>query len=228
MSIGIIFARGDDPDSRLHGREKFLRGGILAAVVANLQNIGVKRVGAVFRQNFSFRLSFRISRQKQAAVSIAQPQDQRIIVLRGGGHLFRGDFRPQKITLHTIPGKRLSSEFMLHRNISRSRHFFQVRQGRGRHLAPDPEPADSKVLQNCLKSAEMVLVRVGQGHDIQMLESAPPEIGRHRFFARVDAIALLLPGKTAERTTPVYQQRLASGRNDKERIALAYIQNRHF
>src|SRR5713226_8644593 len=95
---------------------------------------------------------------------------------------------------------------MLNENFSLARQFFQSREGRRRYFTPDPESCDAKIVQNCSKPAQMVLMRVRQRDKVQLLKSPRPQIRRHGFFARVDTIVFFVPGKAPERSAAIDQQ----------------------
>ncbi len=50
--------------------------------------------------------------------------------------------------------------------------FFQSREGQGRYFTPDPEFCNAKIIQDCRKSAQMILMSVRQRDYIQLLKSA--------------------------------------------------------
>jgi len=63
MPVGITFSGGDDPDLRLHGREKFRHCRVFATVVADFQNVRAQPVRIIFRENGALGFLFRVPRQ---------------------------------------------------------------------------------------------------------------------------------------------------------------------
>ncbi len=112
VSVGIAFAGRNNRNLRVHGRKKLGRGGVFAAVMADLQNVGVNACLIVFGQDGAFDSLFRIAGEEQGAVSKFQVQDERVVVFCGRCDFRRRDLGPEEFAYDPVPCERFAAYFM--------------------------------------------------------------------------------------------------------------------
>ena len=85
------------------------------------------------------------------------------------------------------------------------------------------------VLKNdSCQASEVILMGVSQRDHVELLVASRPQIRRHSFLSRIDPGMLLVPRESAECSPSVDEQSSSTGRDDKKRIPLTYVQDRHF
>src|SRR3981081_3161178 len=80
-----------------------------------------------------------------------------------------------------------------------------------------------KVSEDGRHASHMIGVRMRQGHYVELVKSARPQVGRHYIFA--DIQLRMHPERYPSR---IHQKRAALRRNQKDRIALANVNGRQF
>ncbi len=83
MTVGVTFSRGDDRHLGPHGCQKVLGRRILAAVVADFQDVGAQLSSTVFRQHLVLGFLLRVPGQEHCSVSVAQAKNKRVVVFCG-------------------------------------------------------------------------------------------------------------------------------------------------
>src|SRR5579862_7693999 len=74
----------------------------------------------------------------------------------------------------------------------------------------------------------MVVMRMGERHHIQMLDSTRPEIRRHHLLAHVEPRTLTADPLRSRLPPPVNQHRSAIRKHSEDRVALSHIKHAYF
>ena len=212
----------------MHPCEKFRRRRIPAPVVPHLQHVGAQRIAGRLRHNFLFGILFGVAGKQDGALAVHEPQYQRVVVFRWPRRLFSSGVRPEHVSVHSIPIERRATRLMHNRNVPLRRQLLKSRECRRGDLTSNPQAANSEILDNSNQPTEMVVMGMGQRHNIQPPNPPRPKIRRHGVFARVRSRVVFLSTKSCKGPSSIDQHRLSARKNDQDRISLADVQCRHF
>src|SRR5215467_6018318 len=153
MAVSIGLSYGDDAECRFDGAEELLCCGVLATVMPNLQYIGTQRFQVVFGQDSAFGLPLCVTRQKDGSIAVLEPQYKRIIVFCVRDNISGSCFRPQKLSVNSVPVEGFSAKLVFNRNSSISGELLQAPKGSRGDFSSNPQSAYTKILEDCRESA---------------------------------------------------------------------------
>src|SRR5260221_2774178 len=228
MAVRIFFASGNCRKAWLDGRKEFRGCGVFAAVMANFQNVGAKRVLVSVCQNIVLGIFFGVPWQEESAFAEGQSKNQRVIIFGGWRNLFRSYLRPEKLKMGAEQVELVAAQFMDNIHSAGFSQGFQLLLRNGIHFAANPQRFYFEIVKDSGQSAEMILVCVGQRNDIDLFKPTRPKIRRNHVFAGIWPARFRGSIGLDERSSAIDQYGMAAGGNQKKGITLADVQGGEF
>lgn len=185
--------------------------------------------GIVFGQDLGFGLFFEIARKKEAAATVGEANDERVVVFGSCGRKFgRRGIGPEELDGDAVPVERGGVLLVLDARGARRGGGLEACEGGSGVVRTEEEAGDAKVFENSNEAGGVILMRVGEGDGVEVLEAAGPKIGRDGVFAGIAAETLFATGEAGECAAAVNEESAAARRDDEDGVALANVEDGDF
>src|SRR5471030_1457595 len=222
VAVAVLKTVGDDGEGGGDGAEELFGAGGPAAVVGHFEHVDVLELVRI--QHLALDLALHVAGEQEAAAAIAYAQNQGIVVLR----LVVGDVVRKRGEHFDLGASEWEAARGLEGDDAGVYGCGLLADG-----LPDgalggsagPDFPGVEIGDQGGESADMVVVGVGHGDDVQAAEAAFPEIGRDYIFTDIE----LRGGPTAKSgdAAAIEEHALAIREDHQQAVALAHVDGRH-